>query len=75
MSDLCEYVRTLLPDAQITLTPGVMDLAWKFDTSVEEEELGYKPEYGIKRGALITINDVRAFAGLPPIAAPDDAES
>lgn len=67
MRDLKDYVLTLLPDAQIELLPGAMDIAWKFDTSVEEEELGYKPEYGIKRGALLTINDVREGAGLPPV--------
>ena len=67
MMDLVDYVRKLIPDAQITTVPGEMDLAWKFDTTVEEEELGYKPSVDIYEGALITINDVREGAGLPPI--------
>lgn len=70
MRDLREYVLTLLPDAKIDTEPGALDIAWKFDTSVEEQELGYVPEYGIKRGALITINDVRENAGLPMIEPP-----
>lgn len=69
MTELRDYVQTLLPDAEIELAPGIMDLAWKYDTSIEEEELGYKPEIGIKEGALLTINDVREAAGLPPVKA------
>lgn len=71
LADLREYVLKLLPDAQIELRPGIMDLAWKYDTSLEEAELGYKPEVDILDGALLTINDVREFAGLPPVQAPE----
>lgn len=67
MMELRDYVLTLLPDAKIDMIPGEMDIAWKFDTTVEEEELGYKPSVGIREGALMTINDVRAGAGLPPV--------
>lgn len=67
MRDLRDYVLTILPDAQIELEAGDTDLAWKFDMSVEKEELGYEPQYGLKEGALLTINDVRAGAGLPPV--------
>lgn len=62
-----DYVLTILPDAKIELLPGDMGLHWKYETEVEERDLGYKPQYTAEMGAHETINAVRAANNLPPV--------
>lgn len=68
ISEIKEYVMSLLPDAQIKVLPGDFDVApVRYDTSVEERDLGYTPEYTYKMGVLETMNNIRAQRGLPPV--------
>lgn len=67
MAEIRDYVISLIPEAQIKLLPGNMGIVWNFETSVEEEELGYKPEFNVERGARETINLLREEVGLPPV--------
>ena len=67
MKEAADYVRKLLPDADITLLPGCTGLSWKFDTSPLEEEIGYRSEWPMERGIKEIINVTRQQHGLPPV--------
>jgi nucleoside-diphosphate-sugar epimerase len=66
--EVADYVRQLLPDADITLLPGA-DINEKFncDTSLIEEEIGYRPQWSLEQGVKETINITRQAHGLPPV--------
>jgi nucleoside-diphosphate-sugar epimerase len=64
MRDVFEYVRRLVPQAEMTLQPGSYRQIWKYDGSVTREELGYAPEHPIEEGIKRTINILREGAGL-----------
>ena len=68
--DAVGYVRELLPDAEITTLPGLywgVGVIPRYDTNRLEEEIGFKPRYGLKEGLRRSINEVRAQSGLAPI--------
>lgn len=67
LSDLRDYVLTLLPDAQIELLPGKFPAAFNLDISAAKEELGFECEYSVEEGTRITINLLRAKHGLPSV--------
>ncbi len=64
------FVQSLFPEASITYLPGRFGLAWELDDSLLQQEIGFKPEYPMERGALEVINFARKEAGLPAIAPP-----
>lgn len=65
VKEMRDYVLTLLPDAQITLLPGKVDCApIRYDTTIEERDLGYKFAYTYQMGIREAINEIRAEAGL-----------
>jgi nucleoside-diphosphate-sugar epimerase len=68
MRDVFNFVRTLLPDAKMTLQPGSYRQIWQYDGSVTREEIGYEPEYTIEEGIRRNIDMLRQTPGLPPIA-------
>jgi UDP-glucose 4-epimerase len=53
------YVRKLVPDADITLLPGRTGFTEKYETSKIREEIGYQPEWPLERGIEQVINAVR----------------
>lgn len=58
--ELADYVRELIPDANIELLPGYLEgPSWKLETTATEEELGYYPQWSIRQGIKETINMVR----------------
>ncbi len=61
------YVKSLLPEADITLLPGFSGLSWKFDTKPVETELGYRADWGMERGIREVINRTRVQNGLGPV--------
>ena len=66
--EAAEYVKELLPEADITVLPG--DFAGdpvEFDSTPIEEEVGYRPEWTLERGIKETINSVRVENGLDQI--------
>lgn len=65
--EVADYVRKLIPGADITLLPGVMGVAWEFDTSCAERELGFKSQWNIERGVKDAINITRRQCGLPEV--------
>ena len=67
MRQVFDYVRQLLPEADMTLQPGRYRQTWQFDGSVTRDELGYAPEYTIEEGIKRNINMLRQGPGLPMI--------
>ena len=59
-----EYVKSLLPGAEIEAEPGKMGFN-NFDGSVAEKEIGYTPEWTMKKQILEHVNRARSNAGLP----------
>ena len=67
IKEVADYVRQLLPDADITLLPGSTGFGFKFDISPLEEETGYRPQWSMERGIKEMINMMRRQQGLPLI--------
>lgn len=63
--EVFDYVRSLLPDADMTLQPGSYRQVWHYDGSMTREEIGYAPEYKIEEGIKRNINMLRQGPGLP----------
>ena len=66
--EVADYVKKILPGADITVLPGTFTGdPIKFDTRLIEEEIGYRPQWSMERGIKETINMVRREHGLPLI--------
>lgn len=63
--EAAEYMRRLIPDADIELLPGIMGFTWKFDTTQLEQELGFRAQWSMEAGIRETANILRRRAGLP----------
>jgi UDP-glucose 4-epimerase len=64
------FVKELLPDAAITAEPGFYmggGVIPRYDTSLLEQEIGFKPAYGLKEGLRRSISQVRSWHGLSPV--------
>jgi hypothetical protein len=64
------YLKKLVPDAQITLEPGVFGISWDYDARPIAEEVGFTPAYTMEQGILKTLNRFRELAGLGPVREP-----
>ena len=62
------YLKQIVPDAQITLEPGVFGISWDYDATPIAEEIGFTPAYTMEQGILKTLNRFRELAGLEPIS-------
>lgn len=66
--EAADYVRRILPQADITVLPGTFTGdPVKFDTTAIEQEIGYRPEWSMERGIKEAINTIRRENGLPLI--------
>lgn len=78
VSEAYDFVRTLFPDAPVSLVmedaplPAGSSLAWerRYDGSRAAADLGYVSQHTLETGLLRTINYNRASVGLPPVAMP-----
>ncbi len=61
------YLKQLVPDAVITLEPGVFGISWDYDATPIAEEIGFTPAYTMEQGILKTFNRFRELAGLPTV--------
>ena len=66
MADAVDYVRSLLPDAQLTVEPGGMGFS-HVDGSAAEAEIGYKPEWTMEQQLSAHIDLARRQHNLPPL--------
>ncbi len=67
--DAAAIVQELMPDADITVLPGVRDGSAGYDLSTTKEQIGYEPAFPLREGLRRTINAMRLKAGLPQIEA------
>jgi len=78
MREAFDFVRTLLPDAEMTLEMGDIVLpagsssSWsrKYDAGLAERKIGIANRFDMEAGLYRTINDNRLHAGLPPLPKP-----
>lgn len=54
-----EYVRKLVPGADITLLPGHTGFTGKFEITKIREDIGYYPQWSLEQGIEQVINAVR----------------
>ncbi len=68
-AEVAEYMRTLVPGADITLLPGAADIPYKFDTAPLRAEIGCRAEWTIERGVEAFVKDIRNQAQMsaPPL--------
>lgn len=67
VKDAAEFLKKLFPESKITVSPGMIDLPWKFDASRLEAETGYQLGHTMEQGLLKSINTVRKSNGLEPV--------
>ena len=65
-----EYVKKLVPSADLTLEPGLFGISWDYDATPIEEEIGFVPDYNMEQGIVRTINLFRELNGLDYIEVP-----
>lgn len=62
--EAAEFLSSNLPEAQLTVKPGVIDANWNLDPSALVAELGFEPRYSLEDGLRDTVARVRKIAGL-----------
>ncbi len=62
-----EYIKRLIPGAQLTLKPGYYGIVLNLDTSLLEKEIGFVPKYSMEEGVLRSLNTFRRQAGLKEV--------
>lgn len=68
--EVAEFVKRVVPGAQMEVQGGTTGIVWKCDDSLLRQELGFEPEWPMERGCLATMNEFRRRANLPPLNAP-----
>ena len=58
-AEIAAHIKSLIPNAEINLLPGLMGWAYKFDTTPVMEEIGYRPEWTIEQGVKQFIEDIQ----------------
>ena len=67
VSEVADYVRKLLPGAEIALLPGHVGVSYRYDTALLEEEIGFRLNWPMEKGIKKLINMVRVEHGLTPV--------
>ncbi len=60
-----EYVKKLIPDAEIEYQEGKFGLAWQLDDTLLQQEIGFKPRFSMEMGMKNLINFIRKVHNLP----------
>ena len=58
VAEAAEYVRKLIPGADITLLPGYTGFPAKYDTTPIRAEIGYSPQWTLEQGIKKIIDEV-----------------
>jgi UDP-glucuronate 4-epimerase len=67
VSEVADYVKKLLPGADINLLSGRVGVSYSYDTTLLEEEIGFKMNWSMEQGIKELINKVRREKGLPSV--------
>lgn len=59
VAEAADYVRKLIPVADLRLLPGYIGFTSKYDTTRVRKEIGYRPQWPIEKGIRKVIDDVR----------------
>lgn len=70
-----EIIREWLPDTVFELEPGEYPIVAEIDCSVLKDEIGFTPQWPLRRALFESINIIRDQAGLQPLAEVDVALS
>lgn len=70
-----EIIREWLPDARFELEPGEYPIVAEIDCSALKDEVGFTPQWPLRKALYQSINIVRNQAGLQPLAEVDAALS
>ena len=70
MGEVTAYLRSVLPDADISVGTEPVNLFALMSNRRLREELGFVPRYTMETGMTDYLNRVRRRAGLPPVAPP-----
>lgn len=62
------YLKSLVPDAEISVEPGVFGISWDYDATAIADEMGFTPAYTMEQGIQKTYNKFRERAGLSQIS-------
>jgi nucleoside-diphosphate-sugar epimerase len=54
-----DYLKSLAPDARLTVKPGRFGITWDYDTEPLRRELGFQPQYNMEQGIQKTLNIYR----------------
>lgn len=65
-----DYLRQMVPTARLELLPGKFGIAWEYDSTLLEKELGFRPEYSMERGIHKTLNLYLEQLGKAPVPLP-----
>jgi nucleoside-diphosphate-sugar epimerase len=65
--EAAEYLSHNLPEAKLTVNPGMINANWNLDSSKLVEEMGFSPRYSLEDGLKDTVSRVRRKAGLPEL--------
>jgi len=60
-----DYVKTLIPEAEIEYQSGKFGLAWQLDDTLLQQEIGFTPQYPMEQGLKNLINYIRSVHNLP----------
>lgn len=67
VSEAIRIVESLMPGVRLNPLPGEIDMPWKFDTTLLEQEIGYFPTTSLEDGLRKSINTARRANGLPEV--------
>ena len=59
VTEAVDYIRKLVPGAELRLLPGYTGFTHKYDTSLIREEIGYRPQWPLEEGMKKVITEVR----------------
>ena len=59
VAEAVEYIRKLVPDAELTMLPGYTLFPAKYDTTLIRKEIGYHPQWTIELGMKKVIDEIR----------------
>lgn len=74
VKEAADFLRTNIPNAQLTIKPGTINANWNLDSTLLKEEIGFEYRYSMEDGIQDAVARVRRSYGLPPLDGFDPVE-